>query len=223
MSPNPMVGCIIVKDGKIIAQGYHKKFGEPHAEVNAIMAAKERRINLEGAALYVNLEPCVHYGKTPPCIDEIVKNKFSRVVIGTRDPNPLVKGKAIRKLRRHKCRVTEGVLRERCEELNKFFFKYIRTGLPYVTLKAAVTLDGRIADEKHRSKWISSFKSRRLVHKLRSEYDAVLVGRNTVEYDNPSLTVRHVKGRNPYRIVIDKDLKLDLNKKYLETITEIEP
>ena len=213
VSPNPMVGCVIFKNGKTVAEGYHEKFGQPHAEVNAIRSAKRNGTSLKGAELYVNLEPCFHYGKTPPCVDEIIKNKLKRVVIGTKDPNPLVNGKTIGKLRRHKCRVTEGVFREKCEELNKFFLKYIRTGLPYVTLKAAMTLDGKIANEKNRSRWISSFKSRKLVDKLRTEYDAVLVGRNTVEYDNPSLTVRHVRGRNPYRIVIDKNLKLDLDKK----------
>ena len=213
VSPNPLVGCVIVKNGKIVAEGYHKKFGQPHAEVNAIRNTNRRRINLEGGELYVNLEPCYHCGKTPPCVNEIIRNKFKRVVIGIRDPNPLVNGKSIKKIKRHKYRVTEGVLKSECEDLNKFFLKYIRTGLPYITLKAAVTLDGKIADEKHRSKWVSSYQSRKLVHKLRSEYDAVLVGRNTVEYDNPSLTVRHVKGRNPYRIIIDKNLKLDLKKK----------
>lgn len=213
VSPNPLVGCVIVKNGKIIAEGYHKKFGESHAEVNAINSAKAKGINLKGSALYVNLEPCSHLGKTPPCTDEIIKNKISEVVIGTKDPNPLVAGKGIKKLKSKGIKITVGVLENKCLETNKFYFKYIKSRLPYVTLKAAQTLDGKIADISGKSKWISSKESRKLVHKLRSVYDAVLVGKNTVELDNPELTVRHVKGRNPYRIIIDTDLALNLNNK----------
>lgn len=211
VSPNPMVGCVIVKNGKVIAEGYHKQFGSSHAEVNAVNSAKG--INLKGSTLYVNLEPCSHYGKTPPCTDEIIKNKISEVVIGTKDPNRLVAGKGIKKLKKHGIEVTVGVLEDECRKTNKFYFKYINTGLPYITLKAAQTLDGKIADLNGKSKWISSIESRKLVHELRSTYDAVLVGKNTVEHDNPELTVRHIKGRNPYRIVIDKALALNLNNK----------
>ncbi len=188
-----------------------KDIGENHAEVNAINSALANKISLKGASLYVNLEPCTHYGKTPPCVDKIIEHKIKEVVIGTKDPNPLVAGKGIAKLRKNKIKVTVGVLEENCCELNKFYFKYIKTGLPYITLKAAQTIDGKIADANGNSKWISLLESRKLVHILRSEYDAVLVGKNTVEIDNPSLTVRHIKGRNPYRIVIDKDLILNLN------------
>jgi len=211
VSPNPMVGCVIVKNGKVIAEGYHKQFGSDHAEVNAINSAAAKKINLRGSVLYVNLEPCSHTGKTPPCTDKIIESKISKVVIGTKDPNPLVKGKGIKKLQKHKIKVTVGVLEEECYELNRFYFKQIKSGLPYITLKSAQTLDGKIADSANNSKWISSDESRKLVHLLRSEYDAVLVGKKTVEVDNPSLTVRHVKGRNPYRIVINKDLALNLN------------
>jgi diaminohydroxyphosphoribosylaminopyrimidine deaminase/5-amino-6-(5-phosphoribosylamino)uracil reductase len=213
VSPNPMVGCVIVKNGKIISEGYHKQFGASHAEVNAINSAKAGGINLRGSALYVNLEPCSHYGKTPPCTDEIIKNKIKEVCIGTKDPNPLVAGKGIKKLKKNGIKVTVGVLEDKCRETNKFYFKHIKQGLPYITLKAAQTLDGKIADLSGKSKWISSIESRKLVHELRSTYDAVLAGKNTVEHDNPELTVRHVKGRNPYRIVIDKDLAINLNNK----------
>lgn len=211
VSPNPLVGCVIVKNDEIIAEGWHQKFGENHAEVNAINSALSKHIDLKGASLYVNLEPCTHYGKTPPCADKIIEHKFKEVIIGTKDANPLVAGKGIANLKKNKIKVTVGVLEEKCYELNKFYFKNIKTKLPYITLKAAQTLDSKIADAEGNSKWISSQESRKLVHKLRSEYDAVLVGKNTVEKDNPSLTVRHVKGRNPYRIVINKELTLNLS------------
>lgn len=211
VSPNPLVGCVIVKNGKIIAEGYHKKFGTPHAEVNAIDDGLTRKINLKGSSLYVNLEPCSHTGKTPPCTDKIIENKIAEVIIGIQDPNRLVSGKGIKRLGKAKIKVRTGILENQCRELNKFYFKHITTGTPYVTLKAAQTMDGKIADALGNSKWISSESSRKLVHKLRSEYDAVLIGRKTVENDNPQLTVRHIKGRNPYRIVIDKKLTPNLN------------
>lgn len=213
VSPNPLVGCVIVKNGRIISEGFHAKYGGLHAEADAIQKARKRKTDLKGSALYVNLEPCVHFGKTPPCSDKIIECGISEVVIGGKDPNPVVSGKGIKKLKKHGVKVRSGVLEYECEALNKFFFKYIKTGIPYVTLKAAQTLDGKIADEKYSSKWISGIESRTIVHRLRSEYDAVLVGNNTVEHDDPELTVRHVKGRNPYRIVIDSTLSLSLNKK----------
>lgn len=213
VSPNPLVGCVIVKNDYVIAEGYHKMFGSNHAEINAINNALNKGLDLTGSTLYVNLEPCSHYGKTPPCADKIIENKIKKVVIGIKDPNPLVAGKGIRKLKQNGVEVITGIFEKECIELNKFFLKNIKTSLPYVTLKAAQTLDGKIADEHGKSKWISSKVSRKLVHKLRSEYDAILIGKNTVEIDNPELTVRMVKGRNPYRIVIDKDLKLDVKKK----------
>lgn len=213
VSPNPLVGCVIVKNGKVIAEGYHKQFGSHHAEVNAVNAALLKHINLKDSKLYVNLEPCVHYGKTPPCVDLIIENKIREVIIGSRDPNPLVAGKGINKLKKNKIKVTSGVLDSECLELNKFYNKHMKKGLPYITLKAAQTIDGKIAELSGDSKWISSPESRKYVHRLRSEYDAVLVGRNTVEQDDPELTVRLVKGRNPYRVVIDKGLVLNLNNK----------
>ncbi len=211
VSPNPLVGCVIVKNGKIISEGYHKKYGALHAEADAIENAYKKKTNLKGSTLYVNLEPCSHFGKTPPCADRIIEAGIGKVVIGCKDPYKLVNGKGISRLKKHGIKVISGVLEYECRGFNKFFMKHSTTGLPYITLKAAQTMDGKIADSKHRSKWISSKESRAIVHKLRSEYDAVLVGKNTVKYDDPRLTVRLVKGRNPYRIVIDSQLSLGLH------------
>jgi diaminohydroxyphosphoribosylaminopyrimidine deaminase / 5-amino-6-(5-phosphoribosylamino)uracil reductase len=214
VSPNPLVGCVIIKDDRIIGAGYHEHFGGRHAEINAIENASE---DVENSVLYVNLEPCSHYGKTPPCVDKIIEHKIKRVVIGTLDVNPLVSGKGIKKLKAAGIDVKVGVLEKECHRLNKFFFKYIIKQIPYVTLKAAETLDGKIADEKGNSKWISSLPSRKYVHNLRSEYDAVLVGRKTIEKDDPALNVRLVEGRNPKRVAIDSDLKLKTTLKLFKS------
>ncbi len=211
VSPNPLVGCVIVKNGKVVAEGYHKKYGTNHGERAAIVSALKKGVSLKGAELYVNLEPCAHFGKTPPCSDLIIEQKFSRVVIGVKDPYHEVAGKGIARMKKAGIKVITGVLEAEAKELNKFFLKYVTTGLPYITIKAAQTLDGKIADNKYRSKWISSNESRRTVHKLRSVYDAVLVGANTVKYDDPKLNVRDVKGRDPFRLIIDKDLALKSN------------
>jgi diaminohydroxyphosphoribosylaminopyrimidine deaminase/5-amino-6-(5-phosphoribosylamino)uracil reductase len=210
VSPNPLVGCVIVKDNRIIGAGYHQKFGEEHAEINAINSSVE---SLEGSTLYVNLEPCSHSGKTPPCVDRIIKEKIKRVVIGTLDVNPLVSGKGVKVLKKAGIEVKVGILEKECIELNKFFFKFITNKLPYVTLKASQTLDGMIADKNNYSEWISSSESRKYVHWLRARYDAVLIGSETAQIDNPKLTVRMVEGRNPYRVVLDSSLNLknDLN------------
>jgi diaminohydroxyphosphoribosylaminopyrimidine deaminase / 5-amino-6-(5-phosphoribosylamino)uracil reductase len=208
VSPNPLVGCIIVKNGNIIGKGFHKKFGEAHAEVNAINNAKKNGFNLTNSTLYINLEPCSHFGKTPPCTDLIVKEKISKVIIGIKDPNTEVNGKGINKLRKAGIKVEYGILKKECEELNKFFIKNITNKIPYVTIKIAQSIDGRIALNNNKSKYITCEDSLKFVHKLRSEYDAVLIGKNTALLDNPSLTVRMIKGRNPYRIVIDKNSKL---------------
>ena len=207
VSPNPLVGAVIIKNEKIIGAGFHEKFGSNHAEVNAILNAKE---SVEGSTLYVNLEPCSHFGKTPPCVNKIIESKIKRVVIGSLDPNPLVSGNGIKKLEEAGLEVKYGVLTQECAEVNKFFFKYITNGIPYVTLKVAQTIDAKIADNHFNSKWITSAESRTFVHGLRSEYDAVLVGKNTVIKDEPSLTVRHVEGRNPKRIILDSNLSLSL-------------
>ncbi len=210
VSPNPLVGCIIVKDERIIGAGYHEKYGRDHAEINAINSSKEK---IEGSTLFVNLEPCSHQGLTPPCVDKIIENKIKRVVIGTLDMNPLVCGNGIKKLKAAGIDVKAGILEKDCIALNKFFFKYITKKIPYVTLKVAQTIDGKIADSKGESKWISSLLSRRFVHELRSKYDAVLVGLGTVLKDKPGLTVRLTEGRNPRRVVLDTKLKLSTEHK----------
>ncbi len=205
VSPNPMVGCVIVKGGEVVGEGYHRRFGEFHAERNALVNAKT---SVRGATLYVNLEPCSHYGKTPPCVDAIIGSGIRRVVVGILDPNPLVVARGVKILREAGIDVGMGVKEEECRELNKIFFKYIRTGRPYILVKIAQTLDGYIASKNHPG-WITSPLSRKLVHRWRSEYDAVLIGAGTVNADNPSLTVRHVHGRQPLRIVVDGKLSSD--------------
>jgi len=208
VSPNPLVGAVVVKNERILGAGFHEKFGGKHAEINAIEKAKE---NIEGATLFVNLEPCSHYGKTPPCVDRIIAEKIKRVVIGTLDMNPLTSGKGVKKLKSAGIDVKVGILEKECIGLNKFFFKYITKKLPYVSLKSAQTIDGRIADKSGESAWISSLSSRKYVHSLRAQYDAVLVGKGTVEKDDPKLTVRLVEGRNPKRIVLDTSLNIKLS------------
>ncbi|HSL87823.1 MAG TPA: bifunctional diaminohydroxyphosphoribosylaminopyrimidine deaminase/5-amino-6-(5-phosphoribosylamino)uracil reductase RibD, partial [Ignavibacteriaceae bacterium] len=213
VSPNPLVGCVITKNNKIIGAGFHTKYGDDHAEINAINSVQE---TLEGSTLYVNLEPCTHYGNTPPCVDRIIKEKIKRVVIGTLDVNPLVNGKSIKKLKDAGIDVKAGLLEKECIELNNFFFKFISKKLPYVTLKAAATLDGKIADVNSNSEWISSSDSRKYVHSLRNKFDAVLIGANTALIDNPQLTVRHIDGRNPWRIILDSKLSLPINLKLFQ-------
>ncbi|HZY10270.1 MAG TPA: bifunctional diaminohydroxyphosphoribosylaminopyrimidine deaminase/5-amino-6-(5-phosphoribosylamino)uracil reductase RibD [Bacteroidota bacterium] len=214
VSPNPMVGSVFVKDNKVIGRGYHKIFGQPHAEVNALKAV---RGSLKGATLYTNLEPCNYYGKTPPCTEAIIKSKISRVVVGMKDPNSLVSGNGIRQLRQAGITVKVGVLEDDCKKLNEVFTKYITTGLPFVTLKIAQTLDGKIADTNGNSKWITNSHSRAIVHQLRSQYGAVLVGAGTVKKDNPKLTVRDVQGKNPIRIILDGRFTIDPSAKVLST------
>ncbi|MBN2397428.1 MAG: bifunctional diaminohydroxyphosphoribosylaminopyrimidine deaminase/5-amino-6-(5-phosphoribosylamino)uracil reductase RibD [Deltaproteobacteria bacterium] len=204
-SPNPMVGAVIVRDGRILGKGYHRRFGEAHAEINAIADAGRP---ITGATLYVTLEPCSHHGKTPPCVDRIIEAKVSRVVVGGIDPNPLVSGKGIEALRSHGIEVTVGVLERECEDLNEKFFTFMKTGIPFVTLKYAQTLDGRIATATGHSQWISSEPSRRFAHRLRAGHDAVLVGIGTVMADDPDLRVRLARGRNPLRIVLDPSLRV---------------
>jgi diaminohydroxyphosphoribosylaminopyrimidine deaminase / 5-amino-6-(5-phosphoribosylamino)uracil reductase len=208
VSPNPMVGAVIVRDGKVIGRGFHAKFGGPHAEVNAIRNAKG---DVKGATLYVNLEPCNFTGKTPPCTDLLIQSGIARVVVGMEDPNPKVSGNGIRQLRRSKIKVDVRILNQECRSLNKAFIKFITRQLPYVTLKAAQTLDAKIADRKGNARWISNEASRVFSHQLRVENDAILVGANTVRKDNPSLTVRHVKGRNPKRVIISPSFNISLD------------
>lgn len=212
VSPNPMVGCVIVNDGEIVGEGYHRYYGGPHAEVVALQAAGAAAA---GATLYVNLEPCCHYGKTPPCTDAIIRAGIKRVVVGMIDPNPLVNQRGIEILRQHGIEVTSGVEEVACRELNRSFIKYIVTGLPYVTMKIAQSLDGRIATRTGHSQWISSYPARVLAHRLRAEHDAVIVGIGTVLADDPQLTVRFVKGPNPWRIVLDDQLRIPLSSQLL--------
>jgi len=210
-SPNPMVGALIVKDGEIIGQGYHRRYGEKHAEINAVQDARGK---VSGATLYVTLEPCCHYRKkTPPCVNAILKHSIGRVVIGTVDPNPQVNGEGIEILNRHGIETKVGVLREECDRINETYFKYIQTGVPFVTLKFAQTLDGRIATVTGDSQWISSESTKRLAHRLRSLHDGIMVGLGTILADDPQLTVRLVKGRSPIRVIPDSRLRISLNAK----------
>lgn len=208
VSPNPLVGCIIVNEDKIIGEGWHRKYGEAHAEVNAVNALKDKSV-LKHSVVYVNLEPCAHRGKTPPCADLLVEHKVKRVVIANADPNPLVAGKGINKLNDAGIEVTIGVLEKEGYELNKRFFTLLKQRRPFIILKWAQTADGFIAQQNFNSKWISNEYSRQLVHKWRAEEDAILVGYNTAAHDNPKLTVRDWTGRNPVRVVIDPTLSLD--------------
>ncbi|MGD9487761.1 MAG: bifunctional diaminohydroxyphosphoribosylaminopyrimidine deaminase/5-amino-6-(5-phosphoribosylamino)uracil reductase RibD [Calditrichaceae bacterium] len=201
VSPNPLVGAVIVKNGKIIAEGWHEHYGSAHAELNAIQNAIE---SVEGATLYCNLEPCCHTEKqTPPCTPLIISHKLKRVVISNPDPNPMVSGKGVKQLSDAGIEVTTGVLRKQGEYLNRFFFKYIQTGMPYVTMKIAQTLDGKIAERRGTMTWLTGNEAVEYVHRQRAGYDAVMIGAGTVSSDNPQLTVRKVQGRNPYRIIID--------------------
>jgi diaminohydroxyphosphoribosylaminopyrimidine deaminase / 5-amino-6-(5-phosphoribosylamino)uracil reductase len=207
VSPNPLVGCVLVHEKKIIGEGFHKKYGESHAEPNAIRSVKEQNL-LSSATLYVNLEPCSHWGKTPPCADLIIEKKIPKVVISNKDPNPLVAGKGIEKLEKAGIEVVLGVLENEGNWLNRRFFTYQTKKRPYIILKWAQTQNGFIARENFDSKWISNVYSRQLVHKWRSEEDAILVGFNTALHDNPQLNVREMAGRNPLRLLIDKDLHI---------------
>ncbi|MDR5589768.1 bifunctional diaminohydroxyphosphoribosylaminopyrimidine deaminase/5-amino-6-(5-phosphoribosylamino)uracil reductase RibD [Christiangramia sp. SM2212] len=216
--PNPMVGSVVVHEEKIIGEGWHQKAGEPHAEVNAINSVKDKSL-LKKATIYVSLEPCSHFGKTPPCSDLIIEKEIRKVVIGTMDPFAKVAGRGIKKLMDAGCEVNVGILEKECLELNKRFFTFHKKHRPYIILKWAQTQDGFIApterDEK-RPVWITNKYSGILVHKWRSEEAAILVGTSTAIQDNPSLNVRKWTGNDPVRIVIDKDLKIPKNYALLD-------
>ncbi|PEN12280.1 riboflavin biosynthesis protein RibD [Longibacter salinarum] len=227
VSPNPLVGAVIVgPDGSLLAEGWHETYGGPHAEANAVRAALDAHgaDALRDATLYVNLEPCSHHGKTPPCTDLVLEAGIPRLVVGTIDPFPAVKGRGIRRLREHGVDVELGVLENECARLNEAFFHHVCTGRPLVTLKVAQTVDGRVATASGDSRWISGKSSRTLVHRWRSEVDGVLVGAGTAEADDPRLTVRHVKGRQPMRLVLDRhgrlpaDLRLFTDDHVAQTI-----
>ncbi|WP_144462605.1 bifunctional diaminohydroxyphosphoribosylaminopyrimidine deaminase/5-amino-6-(5-phosphoribosylamino)uracil reductase RibD [Siminovitchia fortis] len=207
-SPNPAVGCVVVKNGQILGMGAHMKAGEPHAEVNALKQAGERA---EGADLYVTLEPCSHTGRTPPCADLIIEKKIRRVFIAGLDPNPVVAGNGVAKLQKAGISVEYGIYGQQAEDLNKFYFHFIKTRKPFTTLKTAVTFDGKTAASSGDSKWITSDQARLDVHHYRHRHDAILVGINTVIQDNPHLTTRLPQGgKNPIRIVLDTHLRIPM-------------
>ena len=213
-SPNPMVGAVIVRDGQIIGQGYHRQYGGPHAEVEAVQDAGG---DINGGTLYVTLEPCCHHGKkTPPCLDMLLQYDLKRVVIGVLDPNPSVNGKSVEALRQRGIETTVGVRSEECDQLNEVFFKWVKTGMPFITLKYAQSIDGKIAATGGDSKWISSEPSLGFAHKLRGMHDAVMVGIGTILADDPQLTVRRVKGRSPLRVILDRELRIPQDSRILQ-------
>ena len=215
-SPNPLVGAVVVRKGEIVGTGYHHKSGEPHAEIIALERAGDLS---RGAELYVNLEPCNHRGQTPPCTEAIIKAGIKRVFIAIRDPNPLVNGKGIAKLRENGIEVYEGLLKEEAFKINEIFFKYIHSKLPFVALKTAISIDGRIATKAGESRWITGEKARRHGHTLRNIHDAILVGIGTVKRDNPHLTCRlpGKKVRNPIRIILDSKLSIDYDARVFDS------
>ncbi len=216
--PNPMVGAVVVKEGRIIGEGYHARRGEAHAERNALAALTE---SAEGATLYVTLEPCCHYGKTPPCTEAIIEHKIGRVVIGSRDPNPKVAGGGVRALRAAGIEVVEDFMKEECDAFNAVFFHYITTHTPYVILKYAMTADGKIATKTGASKWISGEASRQRVQQMRHACMGIMVGIGTVKADDPLLTCRLEGGRNPVRIVCDSSLEISPDAKLCQTARDV--
>ncbi len=214
-NPNPMVGAVLVKDGEVVGTGYHETAGQAHAEIIALEDAGEKA---EGATLYVNLEPCSHQGRTPPCVDALIKAGIRKAVIATEDPNPLVSGRGINKLQGAGIKVKTGILEEKALRLNEVFVKYITTKMPFIVVKSAMTLDGKIATQEGESQWISGEKSRSFVHKLRSMSDGIMVGINTVLQDDPLLTVRLDEWESilqPFRIIVDSQGRIPLKAKVL--------
>ena len=210
VSPNPLVGCVIVHEDRIIGEGWHGRFGGPHAEVNAISSVTSKEL-LSESTLYVNLEPCAHHGKTPPCADLIISSGIKKVVVSNLDPNPLVAGKGISQLKHAGVSVLEGILESEGQFLNRRFFTFFSKQRPYIILKWAETADGFMARLNHDSKWISNQSSRKLVHQYRAQEDAIMVGKNTAYYDNPQLTVRHWEGEHPIRVVLDAKISLGID------------
>lgn len=219
VNPNPMVGAVIVKDDTVIGQGYHEKYGGLHAERNALASC---RVSPQGATMYVTLEPCCHYGKTPPCTEAIIESGIVRVVVGTLDQNPKMTGKSVEILREHQIQVEVGILEKECQALIKTFTKYITTGKPYVMMKYAMTMDGKIATYTNQSKWITSEKARQYVQETRHQYTAIMVGVNTVINDDPLLTCRLENGKNPVRIICDTHLRTPLSSQIVQTANTVE-
>ena len=213
VNPNPLVGAVVVKDGKVVGKGYHRFFGGPHAEVYALEEAGKEAC---GATIYVTLEPCSHYGKTPPCAKKIIDMGIKKCFVGSSDPNPQVAGKGVAMLKKAGIEVVENVLKDECDKLNQVFFKYIKTKIPYLFLKCAITLDGKIATKTGNSKWITNEIAREKVQFYRNKFMGIMVGINTVMLDNPSLTSRIQNGVNPFRIVVDSHLKIDENCKVIK-------
>lgn len=218
VAPNPMVGAVIVKNGKIIGEGWHEKYGGLHAERNALAHCEE---SPEGAVMYVTLEPCCHFGKTPPCTQAIIENRIAKVVIGTRDANPLVAGKGIQQLKDAGITVIEDVQKKECEKLNEVFFYYIKTGCPYVVMKYAMTMDGKIATYTSESKWITGDAAREQVQRDRHRYAGIMVGVKTVIADNPMLTCRIKNGKNPTRIICDTHLHTPVSAQIVQTADQV--
>lgn len=217
VNPNPLVGAVIVRDGEIIGEGYHECYGQLHAERNAIANAKKRGNSLEGSTIYVTLEPCCHYGKTPPCTEAIIEEKIARVVGGSDDPNPLVSGKGFQMLREKGIEVIPHFLKEECDAMNHVFFHYIRTGTPYVAMKYAMTMDGKIACYTGDSKWVTGEESRAHVQTLRNHYKGIMAGIGTVLADDPMLNCRIEGGRDPIRIIADSHLRIPMDSQLVRT------
>ena len=218
-SPNPMVGCVVVKDGRIISEGYHEKYGEFHAERNALTRCTE---DTAGADLYVTLEPCCHQGKTPPCTDIIIEKKIARVFVGSMDYNPLVAGKGVQILRDHGIYVETGILDAECRKLNEVFYHYIATKTPFVVMKYAMTLDGKIACATGDSKWVTGEIARTQVHRMRGRYRGIMVGIGTVLADDPMLNCRVEGGVDPVRIICDSNLRIPTESQIVKTASDIE-
>lgn len=218
VNPNPLVGAVVVKDGKIIGEGYHEYYGGLHAERNALKNCKE---SSEGATLYVTLESCCHYGKTPPCTEAILEHRIRKVVVGMTDPNPLMAGKSIALLKSKGVEVEVGVLEKECMELTHIFRKYITTKIPYVLMKYAMTMDGKIATASGKSKWITGETARMCVQKTRLEYQAIMVGSETVRKDDPLLTCRIANGKDPVRIICDTSLRTSTDSQIVKTARQV--
>lgn len=217
VNPNPLVGAVIVRDGEIIGEGYHECYGQLHAERNAIANAKKRGNSLEGSTIYVTLEPCCHYGKTPPCTEAIIEEKIARVFVGSDDPNPLVSGKGFQMLREKGIEVIPHFLKEECDAMNHVFFHYIRTGTPYVAMKYAMTMDGKIACYTGDSKWVTGEESRAHVQTLRNHYKGIMAGIGTVLADDPMLNCRIEGGKDPIRIITDSHLRIPMDSQLVRT------
>ncbi|MGL5955433.1 MAG: bifunctional diaminohydroxyphosphoribosylaminopyrimidine deaminase/5-amino-6-(5-phosphoribosylamino)uracil reductase RibD [Brevinema sp.] len=220
VSPNPRVGAVLTQNDKIIAEGYHQSYGDAHAEIN-LFHSLPKDFSFYDTELYVSLEPCSHYGKTPPCAKAIIERGIKKVYVASLDPNPLVSGKGVQILRESAIDVTVGLLEEEAKKINEAFFKFMLTNRPFILLKSAMSLDGKICTHTGQSKWISSEESRREVHRLRSQYTAIMVGINTVLSDDPVLTSRIENGRNPIRIIIDSTLRTPLFSKIVQSAQEI--